>query len=248
MAKKHYQCIAFDAVGTLITPVPTAGEVYYQTARRFGSRLGSDEIARRFKQAFRDSERNDAAAAEGLRLVTSELRERERWRQVVAAVIDDIPDTVDCFDSLYSHFARPDSWRCFDDVPEVLARLETGGYRVAVASNFDRRLHEVCDGFPVLRKIGLRVISSEVGFRKPGRGFFDALVSQAGCDAEQVLMVGDDAANDVEGARQAGLGAVLINRRGQPGRDEPSLDKLGPDKPWPDEIRSLSELFGLLAE
>lgn len=231
MAKRRYQCVAFDAVGTLIAPVPSASEVYYQTARRFGSRLACDEIGRRFKQAFRDSELNDAAASEALRLVTSEPRERERWRQVIARVIDDIPDTVKCFDHLFSHFAQPHSWRCFDDVAEVLGRLESGGYRVAVASNFDRRLHEVCDGFPLLRKIGVRVISSEIGFRKPGRRFFEALVSQAGCDAAQVLMVGDDAANDVAGARQAGLGAVLINRRGRRG---------------PDEIGSLSELFSVL--
>lgn len=231
MATKRYQCIAFDAVGTLITPVPSAGEVYAATARRFGSRLAPDEIARRFKQAFRDSERDDAAAAQELRFITSETRERQRWSQIVARVIDDIPSTLDCFDSLFSHFARPDSWRCFDDVPEVLTRLETGGYSLAVASNFDGRLHEVCDGFPMLRKIGLRVISSEVGFRKPGRRFFEALVSQAGCSAAEVLMVGDDAANDVAGARQAGLGAVMIKRHGKPGQDE---------------IGSLSELFDVL--
>jgi putative hydrolase of the HAD superfamily len=229
--RKRFQCIALDAVGTLITPVPSAAEVYYETARRCGSRLAADEIARRFKQAFRDSEFNGAGATREMRLVTSENLERQRWSQIVAAVIDDIPDTLECFDQLFSHFARPDSWRCFDDVPDVLTRLEAGGYSLAVASNFDRRLHEVCNGFPVLRKIGIRVISSEVGFRKPGRGFFDALVSQAGCDSKEVLMVGDDAANDVAGAREAGLSAVLINRRGKPG---------------PGDIGSLSELFGLL--
>ena len=236
MAKRRYQCIAFDAVGTLITPVPSAGEVYYQTARRFGSRLAADVIARRFKQAFHDSEQDDAAAANEARLVTSENREHDRWRHVVAHVIDDIPDTVNCFDHLFSHFAQPESWRCFDDAPEVLARLEAEGYSLAIASNFDRRLHAVCDGFPALQKIGVRVISSEVGFRKPGRGFFAALVAQAGCDANEVLMVGDDAANDVAGARQAGLDAVLINRHGAADADQRR----------PDEIGSLSELFGLL--
>ena len=236
MSRKRYQCIAFDAVGTLITPVPSAGEVYYQTARRFGSGLAADEIARRFKQAFRDSERDDAVAADEARLVTSEHREHERWRHVVTRVIDDIPDTVNCFDHLFSHFAQPDSWRCFDDVPEVLARLEADGYSLVIASNFDRRLHAVCDGFPALQKIGVRVISSEVGFRKPGRAFFAALVAQAGCNPQEVLMVGDDAANDVAGARQAGLGAVLINRRGKAEAGQRS----------PDEIGSLSELLGLL--
>jgi putative hydrolase of the HAD superfamily len=234
-ANRRYKYIAFDAVGTLITPVPSAGEVYFQTARRFGSRLECDEISRRFKQAFRDSELSDVVEP-AARYFTSELRERQRWEQIVRKVIDDISDPVGCFNHLFSHFARHDSWRCFDDVEDVVARLESGGYLMAVASNFDRRLHDVCDGYPLLQKIGLRIISSEVGFRKPGREFFDALVSQAGCDAAEVLMVGDDAANDVSGARQAGLRAVWLNRRGQAGRDEHS----------PYEIRSLSELFRLL--
>lgn len=229
----RYRCIAFDAVGTLITPVPSPGDIYHQKARHFGSQLDAVEIARRFKQAFRNSELADAAANAEVRLVTSEARERERWRQIVAEVIDDISESAACFDQLFAHFARPDSWRCFDDVPELLVELESRGYMLAIASNFDRRLHDVCNGFPALRKIGIRVISSEVGYRKPGGKFFEELVSQAGCDPAEVLMVGDDLLNDFEGARRAGLGAVLINRRRQQQAAEGS----------PDEIGNLSELL-----
>jgi putative hydrolase of the HAD superfamily len=229
---RRYQCIAFDAVGTVLQPMPPAGEVYYQVARRFGSRLGQDEIGRRFSRAFRETERGDMAVAAGIRLVTSEAGEKERWRQIVAAVIDDIPDSGECFAELFAHFARPESWKCFDDVPAVLAELKGAGYRLAIASNFDRRLHLVCDGFAALRGIDVRIISSEVGCRKPGRGFFEALVARAGCRPDEVLMVGDDAGNDIAGARDAGLGAVLINRWGEPG---------------PGEIGSLAELPRLLA-
>jgi putative hydrolase of the HAD superfamily len=230
--------LAFDAVGTLITPLPSPGDIYHQTARHFGSQLDAVEIARRFKQAFRNSELADAAADAELRLVTSEARERERWKQIVAEVIDDISDGAACFEHLFSHFAQPASWCCFDEVPQVLAELQNRGYMLAIASNFDRRLHDVCDGFPALRKIGLRIISSEVGFRKPGDKFFEALVSQTGCDPAEVLMVGDDLVNDVEGARRAGLGAVLINRR----RQEQAAGGS------PDEIGNLSELLVRLTE
>jgi putative hydrolase of the HAD superfamily len=149
----------------------------------------------------------------------------------VAAVIDDITDANACFAELFDHFARPDSWSCFEEVPVVLARLRAQGYRLAIASNFDSRLHAVCDGFAALRDLDLRIISSEVGCRKPGRGFFEALVARAACDAGEVLMVGDDLANDIAGARQAGLQAVLINRRGSA---------------EPGEIGSLLELLKLL--
>jgi len=213
---RHYKCIAIDAVGTTIHPSPPAAEVYYQVARRFGSRLAQDEIARRFGKAFRETEQGDLAAPPDVRLITSEAREQERWRQIVRTVIDDISlsDAPTCFETLFAHFARPAAWECFADVPAVLAQLKADGYRLALASNFDRRLHAVCDGIAALRPVDLRVISSEAGCRKPGRGFFEALVSQAGCLPEEVLMVGDDEANDIVGARQAGLDALLIDRRG----------------------------------
>lgn len=228
---RRYKCIAFDAVGTILQPIPAAGVVYYEAARRHGSRLECDEIVRRFSAAFRETERGDAAAEAAVRLVTSEAREEERWRQIVAAVIDDISDGRACFDELFSHFARPASWHCFDDVAPTLAELEAAGCRVAIASNFDSRLHAVCDGFAPLRKIDLRIISSEIGWKKPSRGFFEALATRARCGPAEILMVGDDRDNDFEGARQAGLGAVLINRR--------------PDRAA-DEIGSLADLIALL--
>lgn len=223
-----YRCIAFDAVGTLIHPTPAAGEVYYQFARRHGSKLAADEITRRFKQAFLETEQGDTLLSEEVRLVTSESREKERWRQIVATVIDDVANPAGCFVDLFAHFASPESWSCFEEVPAVLGQLQSAGYRLAIASNFDSRLNAVCDGMVPLRGIDLRVISSEVGCRKPGRAFFDALVSRAGCAADEVLLVGDDPANDVQGALRAGLAAVLINRRAKPGSGElGSLLELG---------------------
>ena len=45
---------------------------------------------------------------------------------------------------------------------------------------------------------------------KPARAFFEAGLARLGCEAHQCLMVGDDIRGDVEGARQAGLHAVLV--------------------------------------
>ncbi len=231
-ANPRYKCIAFDAVGTTIHPSPPAGEVYYRVARQFGSRLAPDEIARRFRRVFRETEQGDLAAPPEVRLVTSEAREKERWRQIVSMVIDDVPDSSLCFDELFTHFARPAAWECYPDVPAVLAHLKSAGYRLVLASNFDGRLHAVCDGIAALRNFDLRIISSEVGRRKPDRGFFKTLVDRAGCRPEEILMVGDDAANDVAGAQAAGLAAIYLNRRAQAG---------------PGEIGSLADLPPLLA-
>lgn len=222
MNSSHNQirCVAFDAVGTLIRPVPSAAEAYHRVARQQGSRLTADEIARRFQQAFRETERGDVDAPDESRLATSEALERERWRSIVCRVIDDVADPGVCFDELFAHFASPESWRCFDDVTETLSMLQRIGIQVVLASNFDGRLHSVCDGLPEMRGIMTRVISAEVGFRKPSPRFFAALTQAAGCRTDELLMVGDDRQNDFQGARDAGIAALLVNRRSDRAADE----------------------------
>lgn len=221
-----FRWIAFDAVGTLIYPDPPVATVYFEAARRHGSKLTAADISQRFKQVFRQTERNDIEdAGQRGQLTTSDDRERERWREIVARVVDDVRDTSACFDELFVHFSRLSAWRCFDDVAPSLHALHTAGYRLAIASNFDNRLHALCDEFTELQPIECRVISAEVGYRKPSPRFYEALLHATGCAAPELLMVGDDLENDILGAREAGIAALLINRRGdsQPGE----LSELG---------------------
>lgn len=208
--------IAFDAVGTLIEPHPSVAVAYHAIGERYGSRLGVEEVRLRFRAAFSRSEEEDAAAMNGeaATYATSEARERRRWERIVAEVFDDVAELEPCFRDLWNHFADPASWRCFDDVAPSLARLAREGVQFAIGSNFDSRLHAVCDGLSELAGMGTRVVSSEVGYRKPGAGFFQALESRLGCAPGDVLVVGDDWENDVCGAMEAGMQAVFLDRRG----------------------------------
>jgi putative hydrolase of the HAD superfamily len=65
-----------------------------------------------------------------------------------------------------------------------------------------------------LRPIQHLVISSEVGWRKPAREFFEQVVSAAGVPASEIVFVGDDPVNDDEGARRAGLNVLLLDPAG----------------------------------
>jgi hypothetical protein len=90
------RAVAFDAVGTLITPMPPAAEVYAAVGRRFGSRLDVAAIAECFHRAFRDEENRDRLS--GWR--TDAAREVERWRSIVANVLPDVVEPEKCFRSL----------------------------------------------------------------------------------------------------------------------------------------------------
>lgn len=199
--------VFFDAVGTLIHPEPPAPTVYAAIGQRFGSRLDEATIVARFRVAFRRQEEADYAS--GLR--TDEVREVARWRAVVAEVLDDVTDGETCFQELYAHFAQADSWRCTPDTAEVLDTLTLRGHVLGIASNFDQRLRGLVESLPPLQSIRHLVISSEIGWRKPASAFFAMMCRCADASAEKILYVGDDLINDFEGARTAGMRAVLVD-------------------------------------
>jgi len=207
MIPASVRAIFFDAVGTLIFPDPPAADGYADVGRRHGSRLPLDVIKTRFRDAFQSEEAFDQRHD----LRTDEEREVRRWRHIVAAVLDDIADGEAVFHELFDHFSRASAWRCALDAGPVLVELMRRGYRLGLASNYDRRLRSVAAGLPELRPLEHLVISSEVGWRKPAREFFAEAVRQAGVSAEQVLFVGDDPINDGEGARAAGLQVLLLD-------------------------------------
>ncbi|MCA9075441.1 MAG: HAD-IA family hydrolase [Planctomycetaceae bacterium] len=197
--------VAFDAVGTLIRAEPSVAEVYHRMGQQHGSQLSLVEVDLRFRESFRlrmQSERDR----------TTEADESAFWRQVVADVLADVSDQKACFVELHEWFARPSAWRCFDDVTPMLAALGKRGVQIAIASNYDSRLHPVCDGLPELSDITTRIVSSEVGWRKPHASFYESLIDACGGDPSAIVMVGDDWENDVLGAKQAGLRAILVDR------------------------------------
>ena len=81
------------------------------------------------------------------------------------------------------------------------------------------------------------LISGEVGIGKPDPRIFGMLVTRLKARAGTTLMIGDSLNSDVQGAQEAGLRAVWINRTGKARHDG-----IIPD--W--EISSLDELDAIL--
>jgi putative hydrolase of the HAD superfamily len=204
--------VVFDAVGTLIEPDPPVAVVYAGSAARQGVSLDLGEVKTRFLRVFRDDEEAEARAP----LATDEPAEYRRWQRIVARVLPELPDPARGFEELWTHFSRPESWRCFPDVAPTLDGLRARGFVVRIGSNFDGRLRAIVRGLADLAALveGL-VISSEVGYRKPHPEFFRAVRDAFDLPPDRIVCVGDDLENDVLGAERAGLRGVLVDRRGR---------------------------------
>jgi putative hydrolase of the HAD superfamily len=204
------RAVFFDAVGTVLHPVPGAPGVYAEAAARFGLPADPAAILARFRDAYLRQERFDERAG----WATSEAREIERWQAIVAETLPGTPP--ECFEMLYRHFARPDAWQTPPGAAQVFERLYERGLLLGLASNYDSRLESVLAGHPELARLrGHVLISSRVGARKPGSGFFRAVIESADCRPEEITLVGDDLGNDYEGATAAGLSAILLDPRGR---------------------------------
>ncbi|WP_417847396.1 HAD-IA family hydrolase [Thalassoglobus sp.] len=196
-----YKCVAFDAVGTLIHATPSVVEAYWSVGQKYGSELSRDVVKKRFGKIF---------SSRQLSLQTDEQSEYEFWKAVVKDVLGPVPDSDECFNELYNHFGKPEAWRVDSEAEETIQALIELGIDVAIASNFDKRLNSVMDGHAALKGISYRVISSEIGWRKPSRQFYKLLSEKVHCHSHQMLMIGDDFKNDVAAARNAGLDAIQL--------------------------------------
>ena len=205
------RAVFFDAVGTLLFPGAPVGRTYAEHGARYGAQSTEEQVRGAFRDAFARQEALDHAA--GWR--TDEDRERARWRAIVGDVLPGA-DADRCFAGLWDWFATPAAWTVHPEAGDALRDLAARGLVVGVGSNFDARLLGLVDAFPELSPVrGRCLISSLVGWRKPAPEFFLALAESAGCEPGEVLYVGDDLRNDLEGATAAGLRAVLLDPAGE---------------------------------
>ncbi len=207
------RAVFFDAGHTLLHAHPDLGTIYAETTSGLGARIAPERFAEAFLPAFREFVR--AYAATG---TSSDAEDRAMWRAITREIHGRIAELggVDFdlwFDALYRRFGEPDAWRLYEDVEETLRALRARGLRLGVVSNWDTRLKGICAGLGLDRLVDFLVISAEVGVRKPDRRIFEEALSRAGVRPEEAVHVGDLPEEDVEGARRAGVGAFLIERR-----------------------------------
>jgi glucose-1-phosphatase len=119
-----------------------------------------------------------------------------------------------------------------ESVAELIRLLKDMGYPLYLGSNtnllhathYRRQFAETLDLFDGF------ILSYEVGHMKPAREFFEACVQAAGRPAPSCIFI-DDIAENVEGARSAGLAAIryadtpsLIIELRQSGVEVPALE------------------------
>ena len=220
------KAVLLDMLGTLVElrdPVP---RLRAELERRTGIDVGEEAAARGFGAEIayyleHHMEGRDRASLEDLR-----DRCAERMDQALG---------VNGLARLDVRTAMMESLEFvpFPDVVPTLSGLKERGLRLVIASNWDWSLPEWVRDAGLDGLVDGTASSAVVGAAKPAPDVFREALRLAGVEAAEAVHVGDSLEGDVEGARAAGVRAILLDREGDPPADV-------------ETIRSLAELPALL--
>jgi putative hydrolase of the HAD superfamily len=237
------KAVLVDVLGTLVELEPPAPALREELLARTGLDVGEERAAAAFAAEIsyylaHHLEGRDAAGVERLRDRCAEEIRRALGADADAAEPAAAAARVADLDHARVREAMLAAlrFRAFPDAQPALRELRARGLRVVAASNWDASLPEVLERTGLAPHLDGAVSSAVVGAAKPDPAVFAAALDLAGCAAADALHVGDSPVADVEGARAAGVRAVLVDRRGVLGEPPPGVPRLA----------SLDELPALL--
>ncbi len=134
------------------------------------------------------------------------------------------------------------NWALEEDAIPTLKKLSEYGYNLGIISNAgdDTDVQQLARGFGIHKYFDFILTSAACSYRKPHPRIFELALAKWYLLPSEAVMVGDNLTADVQGAQQAGMYGVWINRRASPLMEQQETVK--PDA----SLMSLSELPALL--
>ena len=152
------------------------------------------------------------------KLLRAGMSHADGWRIFIKSLLREAGahgDLDEQVDVLRAAHERLNLWRRVpDDLPAHLERARLAGLRLGVISNSEGGVRDILNHVGVAHHFDLIVDSHEVGVCKPDPKIFEIALNHFGVNAHRALYAGDIVEVDVDGARNAGLQAALIDTLG----------------------------------
>jgi HAD superfamily hydrolase (TIGR01662 family) len=221
-----YTTILFDVGDTLIQ-VPRPAPMYQRLLAAHGCTLPLDEVERIVEEARRlASEQLPPIVGEDLTL-NCQVAARRRTVHVESVIrLAGVADPRTAAEAFFALYVGTDFFTLYPDVPETLHRLHAAGYQLGIVSNWEPRLAALCAAHGIDHYFQFSVVSELEGYSKPHPHLYRRALELANVGPEQVLHVGDKMREDVEGAAQVGIRAVLLDRAGATEGYQPRITTL----------------------
>jgi putative hydrolase of the HAD superfamily len=220
------RAVFLDAGLTLVHPDPPIERVYGEAFARYGLTAGPDTVRRAVGTTWLEVNERGVAGEERWR---GEGGETGFWRRFVATVYgrcggSEMPEAL--LAELVAHFQDEAHWKVYEEAPAALAALRAKGYALYVVSNWDSSLPALLHRLELAPLFDAVVVSAAVGHSKPSGRIFEEALRLAGVAAHEAVHVGDSLPDDYDGARAAGIHALLLDRRGRAPKDVEAIRSL----------------------
>lgn len=212
--------------GTLVSFRGTLEEHYVGAAKKCGVNIDASLISPSFHEAYKRISEHYPCFG------NTEITSKEWWRQCVslsfhlAGVELEQHKEEQLFQRIYSTFGGHRAYEVFPDALPFLKWANRNDIVCGVLSNADERYGDSI--LPMLSlshdELMFQCYSKDLNLQKPDSRFFLAAIDKAKpfldrnepCDPSQVLHIGNDFRRDFDGARRAGMHAVLLDRYDEP--------------------------------
>jgi HAD superfamily hydrolase (TIGR01662 family) len=212
------KAVLFDVDFTLARPGPELGpEGYVRAGERHGLVLDPS----RYETA------RDAALVD-LRRHPELEHDDEIWfrftERIIRGMGGDADSAYDCAVEITRGWERHENFDLYEDARPAIAELRAVGLRIGLVSNSARDVREFARHHEL--DVDAGISSFHHGRSKPHASIFRAVLDLLGAEPAEAAMVGDQLADDIEGARAIGMHAILLDRDGLHPDFEPRITGL----------------------
>lgn len=229
---KKYTTLLFDADDTLLDFHKDERQALEKTMKHYGVPVTEENI-----KIYSDINQGMWKQLERGEITKPELK-RTRFKKFFEAIgfeCDEEPLTVN------EHYLSllGEGGNTLEGAVETVKKLYEDGYELyiitnGIAATQAKRLNR-SGLLPYINEV---FVSETIGYQKPRKEYFDAVLNNIKeKDKEKILVIGDSLTSDIQGAMNAGLPCCWLNRYGKELPDEYKVDYV---------IEDVREVFGVI--
>ena len=214
---KKYKAVIFDLHFTLIRLNPSRGVVYQNVLKRYGLRCQPKKIKRAFNDVWKEYGDKRISIEHSKHYNDKKI---EKWwldfhhRMLIKLGYNNKSKSILINTAISNKFyTNPKMHRVYADAKKILKILKIRKTKLALVTNGYKSTQRIIDGLGIKKYFNCIIISSDVGISKPNPKIFQLVAKKFNLKLEEILCVGDSYPTDIVGAKLAGCGAAIIDRK-----------------------------------
>lgn len=206
------KAVLFDIGSTLISPSPNIDGVFYEKAIQRNHDITYEKVHSYMPYVdkyYEDEYLKDGdfwCSPEGSREIYLDMY---RYLAHLCGLEHDAQSIAQL---VYKAYLEAQYWRVYGDVHSCLKTLKKRHIQLGVVSNWSSNLQNLLRSLNLMPYFDEVVASADVGYRKPDPMIFTLTLERMKLNPNDVIHVGDRVDADGEGARAAGIEAIIIDR------------------------------------